>query len=156
MDILNFISWVKKGVRYVTTVPTDTGVLLPLAVKNAARDDEWLTLALNADGLKPLYNKGTVTQLGSTTTAVTLNASSGVITTFQQTLATGSKSIFTVNNSVVTASSVILVSAQYGSAAAPLVYVSSISAGAFEITITNPLPSLAMNALVKVHFFIVA
>ena len=155
MDILNFISWIKSS-KYRSTIPTDVPSLLVIGAKDPKRDDAWLSLALNADGLKPLYNKGTVTQLGSTATAVTLNASSGVITTFQQTLATGSKSIFTVNNSVVTASSVILVSAQYGSAAAPLVYVSSISAGAFEITITNPLPSLAMNALVKVHFFIVA
>ena len=155
MDILNFISWVKKGARYVTTIPTDTGVLLPLAAKDPKRDDEWLTLALNADGLKPLYNKGTVTQIGSTTTAVTLNTASGVITSFASALATGTKSSFTVNNSLVTTSSVILISAQYANAGAPLVYVSSISAGSFEITITNPL-TVPLNALVKVHFFIVA
>jgi hypothetical protein len=154
MDILNFISWIKSS-NYRATIPTDVPSLLVIGAKDPKRDDAWLSLALNADGLKPLYNKGTVTQIGSTTTAVTLNASSGVITTFAQTLATGGKSIFTVNNSVVTASSVILVSAQYGAAAAPLVYVSNTSAGSFEITITNPL-GISMNALVKVNFFILA
>jgi hypothetical protein len=154
MDILNFISWVKKGVRYVTTVPTDTGVLLPLAAKNATRDDEWLTLALNAEGLKPLYNKGTVTQITSATTAVTLNTASGVITTFAQSLLTGAENTFTVNNSLVTASSVILVSAQQTGAGTPLVIVESIAAGTFQITITNPMAA-ALNTIVKVHFFIV-
>ena len=78
MDILNFISWVKKGVRYITTVPTDTQVLIPLAAKDVTRDDEWITLALNADGLKPLYNKGTVTQATSITTGA--NSTAGTIT----------------------------------------------------------------------------
>lgn len=157
MDILNFISWVKKGARYVTTIPTDTGVLLPLAAKDPKRDDEWLTLALNADGLKPLYNKGTVTQITSVSTPVTLNTASGVITTVSQTLLSGGKSTFTVNNSLVTASSVILVSAQYANASngTPFVVVDSISAGSFSVTVTNPIAT-AMNALVKIHFFIVA
>jgi hypothetical protein len=156
MDILNFISWVKKGVRYVTTVPTDTGVLLPLAAKNAARDDDWLTLALNADGLKPLYNKGTVTQITSASTAVTLNTASGVITTVSQALLNGGKNTFTVNNSLVTASSVILVSAQYSNSSngTPFVIVDTISAGSFSVTVTNPIAT-AMNATVKIHFFIV-
>ena len=145
MDILNFISWVKKGVRYVTTVPTDTGVLLPLAAKDATRDDEWLTLALNADGLKPLYNKGTVTQLTSTTTPVTLNTPSGVVTSFTQTLASLDEVTFTITNSVVKTSSVVLVSTEYVGNGNADVTVSTVANGSFNVTIANQ-DSLALNA----------
>ena len=145
MDILNFISWVKKGVRYVTTVPTDTGVLLPLAAKDATRDDEWLTLALNADGLKPLYNKGTVTQLTSTTTPVTLNTPSGVVTSFTQTLASLDEVTFTITNSVVKTSSVVLVSTEYVGNGNADVTVSTVANGSFNVTIANQ-GSVALNA----------
>ena len=115
MDILNFISWIKSS-NYRATIPTDVPSLLVIGAKDPKRDDAWLSLALNADGLKPLYNKGTVTQLTSAITPVTLNTASGVITTFTQVLLSGGKSTFIVNNSLVTASSVILVSAQYANA----------------------------------------
>jgi len=154
MDILNFISWIKSS-NYRATIPTDVPSLLVIGAKDPKRDDAWLSLALNADGLKPLYNKGTVTQISGPSTAVTLNTASGVITTVSQSLTQGNKNIFPVNNSLVTASSVILVSAQYPTAGAPLVYIDSISAGSFQITIANPMAT-AMNGVVKVHFFIVA
>ena len=66
-------------------------------------------------------------------------------------------STFTVNNSLVTASSVILVSAQYANASngTPFVVVDTISTGSFSVTVTNPIAT-AMTAPVKVHFFIVA
>jgi len=155
MDILNFISWVKKGVRYITTVPTDTQVLLPLAAKDMTRDDEWLTLALNADGLKPLYNKGTVTQLTSITTGVTLNTPSGVITTVSSTIAAAGEATFTVNNSMVTASSVILLTAQYTGNGNAVVTLDSVAAGSFGVTIANT-GSAALNAVVKIHYMVIA
>lgn len=155
MDILNFISWVKKGVRYITTVPTDTQVLLPLAAKDMTRDDEWLTLALNADGLKPLYNKGTVTQATSISTAVTLNTPSGVITTVSSTVGAGGEASFTVNNNIVTTSSVILVSAQYTGAGNAIVTVDSIAAGSFVVTIGNA-GTVALAGVVKVHYMVIA
>jgi hypothetical protein len=154
MDILNFISWIKSS-NYRATIPTDVPSLLVIGAKDPKRDDAWLSLALNADGLKPLYNKGTVTQITSATTAVTLNTASGVITSFTQTIATGGKNTFAVNNSLVTASSVILVSAQYTTAGAPLVIIDSIGAGSFLVTIAN-IGAVALNGVVKIHFFIVA
>lgn len=155
MDILNFISWVKKGVRYVTTVPTDTGVLLPLAAKDMTRDDEWLTLALNADGLKPLYNKGTVTQGTSITTGVTLNTPSGVITTVSSTLASLAEATFTVTNSAVLPGSVILLSTEYIGNGQADAGVATIGTGTFNITVANQ-GSVALNAVIKIHYFIVA
>jgi hypothetical protein len=154
MDILNFISWIKSS-NYRATIPTDVPSLLVIGAKDPKRDDAWLSLALNADGLKPLYNKGTVTQISGPSTAVTLNTASGVITTVSQALTQGNKNIFPVNNNLVTASSVILVSAQYATAGAPLVYIDNISAGSFQITIANPMAT-AMNGVAKIHFFIVA
>jgi hypothetical protein len=154
MDILNFISWIKSS-NYRATIPTDVPSLLVIGAKDPKRDDAWLSLALNADGLKPLYNKGTVTQITGPSIAVTLNTASGVITTVAQSLTTGSESTFIVNNSLVTTSSVILVSAQQTGAGTPLVIVDSISAGSFQIVITNPMAA-ALSTVVKVHFFIVA
>ena len=55
MDILNFISWIKSS-NYRATIPTDVPSLLVIGAKDPKRDDAWLSLALNADGLKPLYN----------------------------------------------------------------------------------------------------
>jgi hypothetical protein len=155
MDILNFISWVKKGVRYVTTVPTDTGVLLPLAAKAATRDDEWLTLALNADGLKPLYNKGTVTQLTSITTGVTLNTPSGVITTVSSTLGSLLQATFTVTNSIVKPGSVIILSTEYNGTGHGDAGVQSIGTGTFNITVANQ-SLVALNSVIKIHYMIIA
>ena len=155
MDILNFISWVKKGVRYITTVPTDTQVLIPLAAKDMTRDDEWLTLALNADGLKPLYNKGTVTQLTSITTGVTLNAPSGVITTVVSTLASLAEATFTVTNSVVKPGSVIHLSTEYIGGGHADAGVSTIGTGTFNITVANQ-GSAALDAVIKIHYMIIA
>ena len=155
MDILNFISWVKKGVRYVTTVPTDTGVLLPLAAKDATRDDEWLTLALNADGLKPLYNKGTVTQLTSITTGVTLNTPSGVITTVSSTLGSLLQATFTVTNSIVKPGSVIILSTEYNGTGHGDAGVESIGTGTFNITVANQ-SLVALNSVIKIHYMIIA
>ena len=155
MDILNFISWVKKGVRYVTTVPTDTGVLLPLAAKDATRDDEWLTLALNADGLKPLYNKGTVTQLTSITTGVTLNTPSGVITTVSSTLGSLLQATFTVTNSIVKPGSVIILSTEYNGTGHGDAGVQSIGTGTFNITVANQ-SLVALNSVIKIHYMIIA
>lgn len=154
MDILNFISWVKKGVRYITTVPTDTQVLLPLAAKDVTRDDQWLTLALNADGLKPLYNKGTVTQATSITTGVTVNAPVGVITTVVSTLASLGEATFTVTNSFAKADSVILVSTEYVGAGHGDAGVAARAAGSFQITVANQ-GSVALDAVIKIHYIII-
>jgi len=154
MDILNFISWVKKGVRYVTAVPTDTQVLLPIAAKDPKRDDEWLSMALNADGLKPLYNKGTVTQATSITTGVTLNAPVGVITTVVSTLASLGEATFTVTNSFAKAGSVILLSTEYVGAGHGDAGVAARADGSFQITVANQ-GSAALDAVIKIHYIII-
>ena len=155
MDILNFISWIKAG-NYRETLPTDVSNLLAVGAKDPNRDDAWLPLAVNAAPLQSLYNTGTVTQLTSITTAVTLDTLNGVITTVSSTLAANAKTFFTVNNSNITATSRILVSVQYDEAATgiPVVGVSDITAGSFKVVIANG-GNAALNNIVKVHFMII-
>jgi hypothetical protein len=155
MDILNFISWIKAG-NYREILPAETTNLLAIGAKDPNRDDAYLSLAVNAAPLQSLYNTGTVTQLTSITTAVTLNTFNGVITTVSSTLAANAKTFFTVNNSNVTTTSRIIVSAQYDEAATGIVVlgVSDIAAGTFKVVVSNG-GNAALNNVVKVHFIII-
>lgn len=156
MDILNFISWIKAG-NYRTTLPTDTQNLLAIGAKDPSRDDGWLPLAVNAAPLQSLYDTGTVTQLTSITTAVTLNTFNGIITSVSSTLAANAKTFFTVNNSNVTSTSRIIVSAEYDEAATGIVVlgVSDIAAGTFKVVLSNGAGVAALNNVVKVHFMVI-
>jgi hypothetical protein len=155
MDVLNLISWIKAG-NYRESLPTDTTNLLTIGAKDPSRDDSYLPLAVNAAPLQSLYDNGTVTQLTSITTAVTLNAFNGVITTVSSTLAANAKTFFTVNNSNVTTASRIIVSAEYDEAATGIVVlgVSDIAASSFKVVISNG-GNAALNNVVKVHFMII-
>lgn len=155
MDILNFISWIKAG-NYRETLPTDVSNLLAVGAKDPNRDDAWLPLAVNAEPLQSLYNTGTVTQLTSITTAVTLDTLNGVITTVSSTLAANAKTSFAVNNSNVTPTSRILVSVEYNTFATgiPVVSVSGLKYGAFAVVLSNG-GNAALNDVVKVHFMII-
>ena len=155
MDVLNFISWIKAG-NYRETLPTDVPNLLAVGSRDVTRDDAWLPMAVNAEPLQSLYNTGTVTQLTSITTAVTLDTLNGVITTVSSTLAANAKTFFTVNNSNVTATSIVLVSVQYDEAATgiPVVGISDVATGSFKVVLSNG-GNAALNNIVKVHFMII-
>ena len=157
MDILNFISWIKAG-NYRTALPTDVDNLIAVGAKDPSRDDGYLSLAVNAAPLQSLYNNANVTQGTSITTAVTVDALNGIITTVSSTLAANARTSFTVNNALVTATSRILVSVQYDEAATgiPVVGVSDIAAGSFKVVLSNGAGTDALNAVVKVHFLIIA
>jgi len=156
MDILNFISWIKAG-NYRATLPTDVPSLLAVGAKDPSRDDGYLSLAVNAAPLQSLYDTANVTQITSITTAVTVNALNGIVTTVSSTLAANLKTFFTVNNPNVLAGSKILVSVQYDEAATgiPVVGVSDIAAGSFKVVLSNG-GSAALNNVVKVHYLIIA
>lgn len=155
MDILNFISWIKAG-NYRETLPTDVPNLLAIGSRDVTRDDAWLPMAVNAAPLQTLYSTGTVTQGTSITTAVTLDTLNGVITTVSSTLAANAKTFFTVKNSNVTATSVIIVSVQYDEAATGIAIanVSDITTGSFKVVLSNG-GNAALNNVVKVHFIII-
>jgi len=156
MDILNFISWIKAG-NYRATLPTDVQSLLAVGAKDPSRDDGYLSLAVNAAPLQSLYDTANVTQITSITTAVTVNALNGIVTTVSSILAANLKTFFTVNNPNVLAGSKILVSVQYDEAATgiPVVGVSDIAAGSFKVVLSNG-GSAALNNVVKVHYLIIA
>jgi len=156
MDILNFISWIKAG-NYRATLPTDVQSLLAVGAKDPSRDDGYLSLAVNAAPLQSLYDTANVTQITSITTAVTVNALNGIVTTVSSTLAANLKTFFTVNNPNVLAGSKILVSVQYDEVATgiPVVGVSDIAAGSFKVVLSNG-GSAALNNVVKVHYLIIA
>lgn len=155
MDILNFISWIKAG-NYRATLPTDVTNLIAVGAKDPSRDDGYLPLAVNAAPLQSLYDSANVTQGTSITTAVTVNAHNGVITTVSSTLAANARTSFTVNNDKVDSASKILVSVEYDEAATgiPVVGVSDITLGSFKVVLSNGAGSAALNNVVKVHFII--
>lgn len=102
----------------------------------------------------------TVTQLTNITTAVTANAPSGVITTVALTTAGGSTSgPFTVNNSYVSATSTIILTAEYasGKTGNPIVMTEGTpGSGTFKIKIGNGAPAATvLNDVVKIHFLVV-
>lgn len=82
---------------------------------------------------------GTVTQLTSRTTAVTLNKLCGEITLFTTTTTAGQISTFTVNNSQVAATDRITVDQKSGLVTGPYVLlVTAKGAGTFNITVYTP------------------
>lgn len=104
--------------------------------------------------------KANVTQLTNITTAVTVNATSGVITTVALTTAGGSTSgPFTVNNSYVTATSTIILTPEYASnkTGNPIVMTEGTpEPGTFKIKVGNGAPAAtALNDVVKIHFLVV-
>jgi hypothetical protein len=157
MDILNLISWIKAG-NYRATLPTDVISLIPVGAQDSSRDDGYLPLAVNATPLQSLYNTGNIGQATSITTPVTVNALNGVITTVSSTLAGGSKTFFTVNNSNVLTTSKVIVTLEYDEAATgiPIATVSDIAAGSFKVVIANAAAATPLNSAMRVHFIIIA
>jgi hypothetical protein len=157
MDILNLISWIKAG-NYRATLPTDVTNLIPVGAKDDSRDDGYLPLAINAAPLQSLYNTANGAQATLITNPVTVNALNGVVTTVSSTLAGGSKTFFTVNNSNVLTTSKVIVSLEYDEAATgiPTISVADIAAGSFKVVIANAAAATPLNAAMRVHFLIIA
>ncbi len=105
---------------------------------------------------RPKIVKDTVTQLVSTATGVTLNASAGIITMFTSTLAADASQEFVVTNSYVSSGVVILASIQdySGTTGLPNVIVDNIGNGSFNVVLQN-CGAAALNGVVKVSFLIV-
>jgi len=100
---------------------------------------------------------GTVTQATSITTGVTLNASKGVITTFSVTLAAGASSsaIFTLTNSSIKTTSVILTNCLQGATGSSVnALVNNILAGSCDILLTNVGGTTTGAATITIHFAI--
>lgn len=103
-----------------------------------------------------LGSRGTVTQITSATTGVTVNASSGAITTVVQNIAAGGEVQFTVTNSSVAANDVPVVSIASGSTGGTTVAnVTAVAAGSFQITLTNLHAATAETGTLVINFAVV-
>ena len=108
-----------------------------------------------------LHNLGqaTVSQTTSSTTAVTINSSSGVITTQSFSTGTNSSTSFTVNNSTVSTASVVVASigdysGTIGTNGHPYVMVDSIASGSFSIRICNASSGNAISGTFRIKFMV--
>lgn len=100
--------------------------------------------------------KSTVTQATNSTTAVTINAHAGVITTVSLTNAGEASNTFTVNNNQVASDSAVVASiCNYVGNGIPVVHVNNVSNGSFTITVFNSHGSAALNAAAKISFIVV-
>jgi hypothetical protein len=92
---------------------------------------------------------GAVTQNANKTTGVTLNKITGQITMNNAALTAGSEAKFTVTNSTVSASDVIILSIKSGgTSGAYLVSVAAVAAGSFDIVISNASAGSLSEAIV--------
>jgi len=105
------------------------------------------------DKVNTLLSRGTVTQATSITTAVTLNNRAGVVTTVSSTLAANAEAEFTVNNTVVEAGSVIMLTGLYDGDGHVSLNVKSVSAGSFVVVVSNS-GGAALNSTVGVQFLV--
>ena len=96
---------------------------------------------------------GTVTQITSATTGVTLNTSTGQITTYAQNIAAAGEVEFTVTNSVVAATSLIIVAVASGSTGGTTIAeATAIGTGSFKICLTNLHAATAETGTLVINF----
>lgn len=97
-----------------------------------------------------------VTQATNISTAVTCNALNGVITTVSQTIAAGAEGEFTVNNSQVAATDVVVVCIKTHTSAGDFIAaVSAVADGSFKIRLTNLNAATAGNNVLVINFAVI-
>lgn len=107
----------------------------------------------NEDGVFSLSEQTAVTQGTSITTGVTCSAYSGVITTVSQTVAGGAEAEFTVTNTKVKATDVVVACIKtHTSAGEFIVGVSAVADGSFKLRLTNLHASTAGNNVLVINF----
>lgn len=105
------------------------------------------------------YTKGTVTQATNISTGVTTNQPAGVITTVSATTAGLATSTFTVTNSYALATSAITATilnyaGTYVTNGIPVLTINNVTAGTFDIKITNAHATNALAGVLKIGFTI--
>lgn len=112
------------------------------------------TSLLNAGDLD-MTDGGTVTQATSKSTGVTLNTHSGQITMNGAALAAGVEITFTITNSTVAATDVVIANhGSAGTAAAYTVEAHTLGAGSFQITVSNVSAGSLSEAIV-INFVVI-
>jgi hypothetical protein len=109
----------------------------------------------NGDGVLVTQGQTAVTQTSSITTGVTCSAYSGVITTVSQTLAAGAEAEFTVTNTLVAATDVVVASIKTHTSAGSFIVATSATAdGSFKLHLTNIHASTAGNNVLVINFIV--
>lgn len=105
-------------------------------------------------GLMVGSTRGAITQSPSITSSVTLNGSSGIITTVSSTLGTDTSASFALVNSYYTSSDqVIQLTTQYAGNGFPVCFVNFTNPGTNTITISiNNAAGVALTAVILIHF----
>lgn len=107
------------------------------------------------DGARVTAGQTAVTQASSITTGVTCSALSGVITTVSQTVAAGAEAEFTVTNTKVVATDVVVACIKtHTSAGSFIVAVSAVADGSFKLHLTNLHASTAGNNVLVINFLV--
>jgi hypothetical protein len=98
---------------------------------------------------------GSVTQITSAATAVTLNKICGRITTVALTTAAAAEEAFVVNNDKVSANDVVVFSTTYAGGGKPIIgAATNVGTGVFTVNITNVSGS-ALDALMVINFVVI-
>lgn len=109
----------------------------------------------NGDGVPVVQGQTAVTQATSITTGVTCSAYSGVITTVSQTVAAGDEAEFTVTNTKVAATDIVVACIKtHTSAGTFSVHVSAVAAGSFKLRLTNLHASAAGDNVLVINFIV--
>ena len=126
-----------------------------MARANLPDDPTFRNLAVTGEVFLGGY--GTVTQITSITTGVTLSTKRGAITTFDPALAAAGEATFTVTNTTVNLTSNVIVSVRTNvTAGGPvLAFVSAITAGTFNITLTNLHATTQADTAMVINFVVI-
>lgn len=132
--------------------------LIPVNFLNAYLASPRTICGKVAELITAVTERGTVTQITSSVTGVTLNKQSGIITTVALTTAASTvEGPFTVTNNKCYSDSVVLVTVQYanGKTGFPVALVENITTGSFGIRLLNAHTGAALNDVVKINFSII-
>jgi hypothetical protein len=99
---------------------------------------------------------GAVTQITNRSTGVTLSKVTGAITTDTTSLAAGAAAEFTVTNTAVAVTDVVVVAIRSGATTTQtLVRVSTVAAGSFKIVVENNHASTAETGAIIINFAVI-
>lgn len=141
--------------NFITDIqPSGTGSAISYNLNNGNVDMVY-TVAENPTQINGLFAPGAVTQITSQTTGVTLNTTSGVITTFSLSTASASTTTFVLTDSNITTASKIAVNIlSYAGTTGNLssVTVGTIGSGTAQIVLHNTSGSAALNGVATIFF----
>lgn len=139
-----------KGISTITSATITTLTATTVAASGAITSSGATTTIGYATGAG-----GAVTQITSASTGVTLSKPCGQITTVALTTAAAAEEAFTVTNTLVAATDVVVVGTTYAGAGTPIVYCKKVAAGSFDIGITNVHAANALDAVVVINFAVI-